>query len=165
MQRPDFRIMIRALLEKDVDFLIVGGVAAVLQGAPVSTFDLDIVHSREASNLDRLSAALDDLAAYYREQSDRRIAPDAGSLAGPGHHLLLTSAGPLDILGITVTGDDYSSLLVHSENMELADGLAVRVLNLDKLIELKERLGSEKDLAVLPILRRALQEREKNRDR
>jgi len=44
-----------ALREAGVDFLVLGGLAAVLNGAPVSTFDLDIVHSREPANIARLN--------------------------------------------------------------------------------------------------------------
>jgi len=46
------------MVESGVDFIIVGGVSAVLQGAPVTTFDLDLVHSREAENITRLLSAL-----------------------------------------------------------------------------------------------------------
>lgn len=164
MERPDFRVILRTLTERQVEFLVVGGVAAVLQGAPVSTFDLDIVHSREDSNLDRLVAALQDLDAYYREKPDLRIAPDRGKLQGAGHHLLLTHAGPLDVLGAVVTGDGYAALRDHSAPVDLGDGLVVRVLDLRTLIAIKERLNREKDRAVLPVLRRTLQEKEKEQN-
>jgi hypothetical protein len=38
------------LVAHDVEFIVVGGVAAVLQGAPVVTFDLDILHRRTPEN-------------------------------------------------------------------------------------------------------------------
>ncbi len=37
---PDFLEILRGLLRHEVDFILVGGVAAILEGAPVSTFDL-----------------------------------------------------------------------------------------------------------------------------
>jgi hypothetical protein len=40
--------------------------------------------------------------------------------------------------------------------MELAPNVEVRVLNLDTLIGVKEEVGGEEDLAVLPLLRRTL---------
>jgi hypothetical protein len=64
-----------------VDFILVGGVAAVLDGVPVNTFDLDIVHSKEPDNIGCLLAALDSLEA---------LKPDASHLASPGHQLLMT---------------------------------------------------------------------------
>jgi hypothetical protein len=54
MPATDFLAVIHALSEHCVDFIVVGGVAAVLEGAPISTFDLDIVHSRAIDNVQRL---------------------------------------------------------------------------------------------------------------
>ncbi len=42
------------LSSHSVDFIVVGGISAVLNGAPVNTFDLDIVHSRDPANVARL---------------------------------------------------------------------------------------------------------------
>jgi hypothetical protein len=46
------------LARNEVDFVIVGGVAATLQGSVLQTFDLDICYSRDPKNLDRLAMAL-----------------------------------------------------------------------------------------------------------
>ncbi|MGH9613432.1 MAG: hypothetical protein ACRD4P_10165 [Bryobacteraceae bacterium] len=64
----DFRSILRVLREHDVDFIAVGGVGAVLQGAPLSTFDLDVVHY-----VLRLRAALTSLDAFYRTQPERGL--------------------------------------------------------------------------------------------
>ena len=55
---PDFLEILGILVEHKADFIVVGGVCAVLHGAPVTTFDLDLVHSRSADNLARLMSAL-----------------------------------------------------------------------------------------------------------
>ena len=55
----------------------------------------------------------------------------------------------------------YEDLLPHATELELGEGLRVRVLNLEKLIAIKEEIGGEKDAATLPILRRTLQEKRK----
>ena len=72
MQPSDFAEILTVLADHKVDLVVVGGVAATLQGAPITTFDLDIVHSREEVNLDRLTAALRELEAWYREKPDVR---------------------------------------------------------------------------------------------
>ena len=54
MAKLDYIAILRALNGHHVDFIIVGGVDAVLQGAPIMTFDLDIVYSTDAANIDRL---------------------------------------------------------------------------------------------------------------
>jgi hypothetical protein len=43
------------LAEGEVDFVIVGGVAAALHGSSSATFDLDLCYSREPANLERLA--------------------------------------------------------------------------------------------------------------
>ena len=55
--KPDFLAILQTLAKHQVDFIVVGGVGAVLQGAPISTFDLDVVHSRTSDNIDRLLVA------------------------------------------------------------------------------------------------------------
>ncbi len=72
--------LLRILTKHNVDFIIVGGVCAVLHGSPVTTFDMDIVHSREPENLIRLTDALKEIDARYRGHP-ARIEPDAGKLA------------------------------------------------------------------------------------
>ena len=159
MQPTDFEAILKVLADHRVDLVVVGGVAATLQGAPITTFDLDIVHSREEANLDRLKDALRELEAWYREKPDLRITPDREKLAGPGHHLLMTRAGPLDVLGVVVTGEGYTELAAHSDVFDLGSGLRVRVLDLPTIIAIKERLNRETDRAVLPLLRRTLNEK------
>ncbi|MBI1789939.1 MAG: hypothetical protein HYR60_20610, partial [Acidobacteria bacterium] len=88
MPKADFLAVLRTLAEQGVDFIVVGGVGAVLQGAPVSTFDLDVVHSREAGNIARLLSALESL-----------VSTDASRLSSLGHQLLMTRFGPLDLWG------------------------------------------------------------------
>ena len=156
---PDLFALLQTLAEQRVDFIVIGGVAAVLQGAPIATFDLDVVHSREPDNLERLVTALTALGAYYREHADKKPTPTLFDLSDPGHHLLMTRAGPLDLLGTVTKGRGYADLLGEAVDMEIRPGLCVKVLDLAMIITLKEELGGEKDLASLPVLRRTLDER------
>jgi hypothetical protein len=91
--------------------MIVGGVAATLLGAPITTFDLDFVHSTVPENVARLLAALADLDAFYRLQPELRRRPDASHLALPGHQLLQSRFGPVDFLGAIGRGRTYAGLL------------------------------------------------------
>ena len=54
--RADFLELLGARSKHGVDFILVGGVAAALQGAPIMTFDVDVLHSDDAHNLTRLLA-------------------------------------------------------------------------------------------------------------
>jgi len=62
-------------------------------------------------------------------------------------------------LGTIGRGRTYEDLLPHTVEMDIGDGIHVRVLDLETIIAIKEELGTEKDLAVLPILRRTLKEK------
>ena len=117
---PDFFSILETLAKYRVDFIIVGGVCGVLHGAPVTTFDLDIVHSRAQENLFRLMSALQELEAYYRGRQDQRLKPDLAHLSSPGHQLLMTRFGPLDLLGTIGAGRSYGDLLRHSDESEWA---------------------------------------------
>ncbi|MGR3177094.1 MAG: hypothetical protein ACUZ8E_03440 [Candidatus Anammoxibacter sp.] len=80
---PDFLEILMAFVKREVDFVVVGGVCAVLHGAPISTFDLDLVHSRTPGNLNRLLSVLDKLNAFFREKKDVRIVPDLSHVSSP----------------------------------------------------------------------------------
>jgi predicted nucleotidyltransferase len=75
-----------------------------------------------------------------------------------GHKLLITTLGPLDALGAIGKQLTYEDLIEHTEEARV-DEFRVRVLQLETLIQLKEELGREKDLAMLPVLRHTLAEK------
>jgi hypothetical protein len=156
---PDFLAALHALQEGGVKFAVVGGLAAILNGAPVNTFDLDIVPARDKENIGKLLLVLDRLDAVYRMQPAKRIKPNASHLSSPGHHNPITNCGPLDVLGTIGRGLSFEGLLPHSTEMEIGGRVRVRVLDLATIVVLKEELAGEKDLAVLPILRRTLEEK------
>jgi hypothetical protein len=161
MQQSDFLAILRALCNAGVEFIVVGGLAAVLDGAPINTFDLDVVHLRNERNIERLLKVMEALDAVYRIQPERRIRPAASHLASAGHQNLLTRYGPLDLLGTIGSNLGYEDLLPHSVEMDVGEETLVRVLDLETLIAIKEELGGEKDRAVLPVLRRTLEEKRK----
>ena len=153
-----FLSVLRTLASHRVEFIVVGGVAAVLEGAPINTFDLDVVHSTSPENVARLVPALEELDAFYRIQPQRRLPPGQSHLASQGHQLLATRYGALDLLGAIGKGRMYNDLLPHSREMDVGQGLRVMVLDLETQIAIKEEVGGEKDRWVLPILRRTLEE-------
>jgi predicted nucleotidyltransferase len=153
-----FAELLQLLSRHGVDFIVVGGVGAVLQGAPILTEDLDVVHARTPENIRRILPALAEVKAYYRTRTDRRFEPNETHLESRGHQLLATTLGDLDLLGSVGNRDDnigYEELFSRTVLMEVA-GIRIRVLDLERIIELKEKAGRDKDKAVLPILRQTL---------
>jgi hypothetical protein len=154
--------LIEVLVRHDVRFIVVGGIAAVLQRVPVNTQDFDLVHDRERDNVDRLLAALAELGAVYRNDP-RMLRPNESHLLGPGNQLLQTGNLKLDVLGSIDWGGGYNDLVPDTEVLDVG-GFAVRVLTLEKLIEIKRHLTRPKDKFMLIHLEAALDERKKARD-
>ena len=161
MARVDFSEILRVLHRYDVEYVTVGGLAAVFNGAPVVTFDVDILHRPTAENVARLLAAIRELEAVYRNDP-RRIAPSESHLLGPGHQLLQTKYGDLDVLGTIDDTVVYEDVLGHTIEVEIEE-FRVLVLDLERLILAKEFAGRPKDLATLPVLRATLAELKKTR--
>jgi hypothetical protein len=157
MASPNLESLLATLASSDVEFIVVGLLAAVAQGAPVTTHDLDIVHRRTPQNIAKLVDVLvNALDAQYRGRTDG-LRPTAEILAGPGHSLLKTKLGPLDVLGAIEGGRDYEALLPNSRPVEIS-GHVVHVLDLATLIELKRGSTRLKDQLVLPVLEETLRQ-------
>jgi hypothetical protein len=93
-----FAEILQLLTAGEVEFIVVGMTAGILQGAPVTTLDLDVVHRRTPENVARLLRVLEGLDAVYRHDP-RKLRPQQSHLLSPGHQLLTTTHGDLDCLG------------------------------------------------------------------
>lgn len=91
------------------------------------------------------------------------LVPKISHLESPGHLLLMTRFGALDLLGSLSGGEDYQSLLPHSESV-MVENLRIRILTLEKLMAVKEATGAAKDQQSLRILRRTLDQRRADAD-
>jgi predicted nucleotidyltransferase len=156
MTAQSFRKILETLDEHGVELIVVGGVAAVLQGAPVTTFDIDTLVKVDERNSERLLDALTAMNARYREHSTLR--PTKDDLLAGGHLLLMTSHGPLDVLGFFGKKRRYEDLADAASVLRVGD-LSLRVLTLEQLIEQKKSLGRDKDLATLRLLEEVLRRR------
>ncbi len=156
----DLEALLRALCEQEIAFVIVGGAAAVLHGAPTTTQDLDIVPEQSEANLDRLLALLQAHDTLVRDPAGRRLEPSPVALRGRGQMQLLTDLGPLDILCRLHDGRGYQELAQHSVAIEAGD-LNLKVIDLPTLIEIKSNTGRVRDRLVVPLLLALLREREK----
>lgn len=153
--------MVRGLHQAQVEFIVVGGLAAVLQAVPILTEDLDIVHRRTPENVAHLLAWLVAHNAYHRaDLANRRLPPKADGLLGHGHLNLQTDLGKLDVLCELAEGEGYDEIL--PETLVLTPyNFPLRVLNLPRLIAAKQRAGRPKDFAVLHVLIATLDEQRK----
>lgn len=164
MRQPlpaEFTKILSAFAAAQVDFIVVGGVAAILNDVVYNTKDVDLVHRRDPENIERVLAVTRQLDAYFwPDLARRKLSPRASDLAGRGHCLLKSPLGRLDLLCELSNGRGYEELLPHSWQITEA-GLTLRVLDLPTLIRVKTEAGREKDLRVIPDLIAALEERKK----
>jgi hypothetical protein len=84
LSEPKYHEILLRLADAGVEAIVVGMAAAVIQGAPTMTWDLDIVHHRTKDNIERLLGVLEDIDAVARG-GNRRIRPNSSHLIGPGH--------------------------------------------------------------------------------
>lgn len=116
-KEADIAELIRSLVHARVEFIVVGGAAAVIHGAPLTTEDLDIVHRRTPDNVERLMAVLEQLDAFHRcDLAHRHLKPTAVRLLGEGQVNLTTSLGPLDPLCVLSTGEGYERRLLRAND-------------------------------------------------
>jgi hypothetical protein len=148
----DLEALLRALGDAGVDLIVVGGAAAVIHGAPITTQDLDIVPSQAPSNLARLLRVLEQLDTRFRPvRPDRDIRPTMEHLTGTGQLNLVTEHGPLDVLLRLHDSRGFDELRSHT--IEVSDaGLRVCVLDLQTLISIKQATGRARDALVVPLL-------------
>ena len=144
-QKTDLTSLLVDLVDEGIDFILVGGMAAVIQGVPAATFDLDIVHRRSEENVLRILAFLERVGAYARARPEgQRLRPDVVALSGPGHQLMMTDRGALDLLGAIERGLTYDDLLPDSITISLR-GRSIRVVGLEALLDLKRDATHPKD--------------------
>jgi len=154
---PSFRHILEVLNKHKVEYIVVGGVAAVIHGAPMTTFDLDTLVKVESANAGRLANALSELDAHFREHQNR-LSPTIQDILAGGHLLLMTRAGPLDVLGFIGNNQRYDDLVDASSEIQTSEG-PLQLLNLEELIEQKKQMGRPKDRAAVELLEAVLQYR------
>jgi hypothetical protein len=152
---PRFLELLRALNRHQVEHVVVGGVAAILEGAPMTTVDLDVVYRVVDDNVARLDRLLKEIQAHYRDPAGRLLAPTLDRLRTNRVNLLQTELGYLDLMQ-EIAGWDYDEVLRRSHLRSVED-LEVPVLDLASVIASKEVANRDKDRAMLPLLRRTLE--------
>ncbi|CAN5540647.1 hypothetical protein BH20ACT2_BH20ACT2_22250 [soil metagenome] len=149
------RLALRALDEHGVSFVLIGGLAAQLLGAPLTTVDVDVCCQRSEENHRRLAEALKELQAKLRMPGVGKDLPcqlEAATITAGGNFTFDTTAGWFDVLAVPSGTDGYDDLVKGATQLDLGDGLLVSVAALDDLIRMKQASRRPKDQAHLYIL-------------
>lgn len=158
---PELRLraLLQRLTEHGVDFVVIGGVAVILQASPRFTKDLDICYDLEQENLDRLGDVLVELGAKLRgTDEDLPFVPDGRALRHTQMLTLVTTDGGLDLLVDPEGSPGYRALRRRADEVDI-DGIGVRVASIDDLIAMKRAAGRPQDLVDLESLELARRRR------
>ena len=159
--QTDFETALNVLQGGAVEFIVVGGVAAILHGLGYTTYDLDVVYSRDRENIRRLVTSLEPYAPYLRgAPPGLPFKFDEHTVRMGLNFTLVTTFGDLDLLGEVTAIGGYRQLLPLSKEV-LAFGVRCRRANLEPLIQMKRAAGRPKDFEVLAQLQALLEERKK----
>ena len=160
MREPEFRPeeMFRVLAEHGVRFVVVGGFAAILHGAPYGTFDVDVVPAVDRANLSALSGALSEMHARVWTTD----VPEGLSFEHSGESLgraktwnLVTDHGRLDVTFEPSGTRGFDDLRRDAVSLQVM-GHPVDVASLADVVRSKQAAGRPKDELVLPVLREML---------
>ena len=161
----DPQCLFNVLDKHGVDYVLIGGLAAVLHGSTAMTNDADILPDADGDNLTRLSAALGELEARLRvegEPDGLPFDPHPSLIASMAMLNMTTKCGDLDLTFTPPGLDGYSGVRGRSVTFEVG-GLHIHVAALSDIIRSKTAAGRPKDHATLPILR-ALQSEISSKD-
>ena len=148
---PEFRpaALLRRLVAERVDFVVVGGLAAVVHGSAAITRDLDITYAPDEENLQRLGRAMIALGARLRGVTDDvPFVPDGRTLRHTRVLTLATPDGAIDLLAQPDGSPAYAQLKARAWHATVA-GVEVLVASLDDLIAMKKAAGRPKDLVAV----------------
>ena len=149
--------LIVALAQAKVEFVVVGGISAVLHGAPIVTRDIDVCYRRVDENLIRLADALKPFQPRLRDLPEGLPNVfDVHSLRQGTNFTLTADGQALDLLGLMSGLGGYDDIIDRAVELDVGDQL-VQVLSLEDLIRTKRAAGRPKDLAVIPMLEATLQ--------
>jgi hypothetical protein len=160
MTELDPERLLRTLVEHEVEFCVIGAVAAWLQGSPAARLGLDVMPRRDLDNAERLAAALNSLGAAAL--GGKAPTPLEGAdFLGWQTQRFDTEVGPLDVVPQAAAIGGFEE--VATIELSLGD-FSIRVITLDEVIASKEKLGRPKDTATLPALYAAREALRQGRD-
>lgn len=148
---PEFHpgALLAALVSRGVDFVVIGGYAAVAHGSGQITRDVDVCSAPDEPNMRALAEALTDLDARLAGVvEDVPFTPDAATLRRTDVLTLMTRQGRLDVLRLPDGAPSYDTLRRRALRVRVG-GAAVLVASLEDLISMKRAADRPKDRIAL----------------
>ena len=149
---PLLKKIARALQKARLEAIMVGNAAAALQGAPVTTLDVDFMFRKTPTNLRKLKVFAGELEAqilkpFYPLSSLYRVVNDDTGIQ-------------VDFMSVLHGIKSFENLRSDADEVDF-DAYKLKVASLEKIIRSKKALGRPKDKAVIGILEKTLDEKKK----
>ncbi len=156
---PQVRLLLEPFERAGVKYVVIGAVAAIAQGYPLTTQDLDLTPACDPDNLERLAVVLLELRAELRVTRGPSVPfpIDPAFLAQADSWTLSTAHGDLDLVFQPAGTTGYTDLRRDAIEVDLGRGLTVWMASLRDVIRSKEAANRVKDQAQLPALRQTLE--------
>jgi hypothetical protein len=151
----------RRLIESQVEFVLVGGFAAVAHGVALVTRDVDICCRFSETNLMRIQKAFADLHPVHRSRPDMPLELTPTQCAGLKNLYLKTDLGVVDCLGAVLGVGNFEEVWKHSVEVELPYGNC-RIIDIETLIRAKEAMNRDHDLITVKHLKEIIKQQSQN---
>jgi len=157
-------LILKTLAEHEVSYVLIGALAARLQGFPRMTADADITPATNTENLKNLAKALKKLdARVFTESVPKGLAFEctAENLVQSQLWNFVTSAGRLDVVFEPIGTSGYEDLMENSVEFEVFD-VHLYAAGLEDIIRSKKAADRLQDRQDIIILREILKRRSDN---
>ncbi len=144
--------LLARLIRAEVEFVLIGGLAAAIHGSSLSTCAIDVCCRFTPANLMRIQHAFADLHPVHRMRPDLPLDLGSEQCAGLKNLYIRTDIGIVDCLGHVLGVGGFDEVLMHSIGIQLPIGM-IRILDIETLIKAKEAMGRPHDLIAVQHLR------------
>lgn len=153
--------LIQRLITSRVEFVLVGGYAAVAHGVTLVTRDVDICCRFSEKNLMRIQKAFADLHPVHRSRPDLPLQLTSAECASLKNLYLKTDLGVVDCLGEVLGVGNFDTVLQHSVEVELPAGKC-RIIDIETLIRAKEAMNRDHDRITVKHLKEIIKQQTQN---
>jgi hypothetical protein len=142
----------RRLISSQVEFVLVGGFAAVAHGVTLVARAVDICCRFSEANLMRIQKAFVDLHPVHRSRPDLPLELTPEQCVSLKNLYLKTDLGMVDCLGEILGVGNFDEVLKRSVEVELPYGKC-RILDIEALIRAKEAMNRDHDRITVKYLK------------
>lgn len=145
----NFQEVLNILHKHNVEFVLIGGLAAIAHGCTTATSDIDLLYNQSRENIKKLVTALSPYHVRLRgAPSDLPFLFDEKTFANTQNFTFMTDLGAIDLLSLIPGFNSYNEIASNAEKIQLFN-VEIKIISLNDLIKNKKATGRPKDLQFL----------------